>query len=179
MGTIKLKECIEEIALRAGTLDNFKKMKVYGVSNKEGITTTDHKKSEDTSKYLYVSDECFAYNPYRINVGSIGLVPKGAQGLVSPAYVVFKTKKEKLVSDLLLDFLKSKEGLFQIGKYARGTVRKALRYDDLGEIEIPDIPIEKQLILIKKKKELNHRIIPLQTELSSQQKYLSKLRQSI
>lgn len=123
-------------------------LQVFGVSNTEGVTETQHKRSDDLSKYLLIKEGFFAYNPYRINVGSIGLVEEGQQGLVSPAYVVFRTDENKLLPELLLDFLKSKEGLEQINKYARGTVRKALRFEDLEKIEmpIPDIAVQKKIL---------------------------------
>ncbi len=176
---VKLGEYIEKVHIKATDIEGFQDLQVYGVSNKEGITITSHKVSEDLSKYLYIDENCFAYNPYRINVGSIGLTPEGISGLVSPAYVVFKTKKGKLHPKLLIDFLKSPDGLHEIAKYARGTVRKALRYKELCEIEIPEISYEKQLnaeILISKiKKKLN----PVKEELTNQSSYLSKLRQAI
>jgi len=34
----------------------------------------------------------FAYNPYRINVGSISLLKKDTDSLISPACVIFKIK---------------------------------------------------------------------------------------
>ncbi|MBF0235150.1 MAG: hypothetical protein HQK65_19270 [Desulfamplus sp.] len=139
----KLDRFIEKKSVKAYSLPNFDSMQVLGVSNQVGIAITDHKKSKDLSKYQLIEEGDFAYNPYRINVGSIGLVPKGVKGLVSPAYVVFKTK-ESLLPELLFDFLKSANGLFQIAKYARGTVRKSLRFNDLCQIEMQIPPIDIQ-----------------------------------
>jgi hypothetical protein len=87
--TKKLAPFLQKKSIRAETLPDFDKIDVLGVSNQLGITETDHKKSKDLSKYLLIEPGDFAYNPYRINVGSIGLVPDGVRGLVSPAYVVF------------------------------------------------------------------------------------------
>ncbi|MCK5509886.1 MAG: restriction endonuclease subunit S [Desulfobacterales bacterium] len=182
MSSIKLSKLgnfIEKVSIKAAAFENYEKLQVFGVSNIEGITITLHNKSKDISKYQFIDEGCFAYNPYRINVGSIGLTPKKQKGLVSPAYVVFRTKPEKLIPEMLLDFLKSGEGLFQINKYARGTVRKALRYDDLCKIEIPDIPIEKQITGQKKKKAVRRNLLPLQNEITHQQTLLKKLHQSI
>ncbi|MCI5164587.1 MAG: hypothetical protein D3903_00515, partial [Candidatus Electrothrix sp. GM3_4] len=163
---------------KAITLTNFESMTVLGVSNKDGITVTDHKKSKDLSKYQVIGEYDFAYNPYRINVGSIGLVPRGVKGLVSPAYVVFRTKDD-LLPELLFDFLKSEEGLFQISKYARGTVRKALRFDDLCQIEMPVPCIEVQRSILRKKESIEIETSQLATELTHQQTLLKKLRQQI
>ena len=152
---------------------------VYGVSNIDGITITSHKKSANLSKYIFISKNFFAYNPYRINVGSIGLTPEGVRGLVSPAYVVFKTDKSNLLPELLLDFLRSKEGLFQIKKHARGTVRQALRYEDLCKIEMIIPPIEKQKEIIQKKQIFDAKVIHLKKKNSFQQSHLKLLRQQI
>lgn len=177
LGLSKLQDFVEKKSIRAESLPNFESMKVVGVSNQIGITATNHKKSNDLSKYQLIEEGDFAYNPYRINVGSIGLVPQGLVGLVSPAYVVFRTKN--LLPELLLDFLKSNDGLFQIGKYARGTVRKALRFEDLCQIEMQIPSIEKQSTILKKKKNVDTEINILKTELNHQQTLLKKLRQHI
>lgn len=174
----KLNSYLEKKSIRAETIDNYESLKVLGVSNKEGITITDHKKSIDLSKYQLIEEGDFAYNPYRINVGSIGLTPKGVKGLVSPAYVVFKTNKN-LLPDLLLDFLKSKDGLFQINKYARGTVRKALRFDDLCLIEMTVFDTIKQKRILKKRDSVKLEIDKIDIELHNQQTLLKKLRQQI
>jgi restriction endonuclease S subunit len=172
-----LSKFVKKKSIKATDVPNFEILEVLGVSNKLGITKTDHKKSKDISKYQLIEEGDFAYNPYRINVGSIGLAPKGTRGLVSPAYVVFKT--QNLLPELLLDFLKSEEGLYQIKKYARGTVRKALRFDDLGQIEMPIPSIEKQAEILTKKNAVQKDIDYLLKELTYQQSLLKKLRQQI
>ncbi len=178
MVTTSLADFVEKKSFRAESLSDFESMVVLGVSNKLGITVTDHKKSKDLAKYLLIEEGDFAYNPYRINVGSIGLVPKGIRGLVSPAYVVFSTTY-KLIPELLLDFLKSQEGLRQVSKYARGTVRKALRFEDLCQIELPIPTIEVQREILEKRKGIETEINELKSELTHQQTLLKKLRQQI
>jgi len=174
----RLADFVIKKAIRAESIQGFEEMEVFGVSNKLGITVTDHKKSKDLAKYLLIEEGDFAYNPYRINVGSIGLVPAGKRGLVSPAYVVFKTTDE-LIPELLFDFLKSQEGLRQIGKYARGTVRKALRFEDLAQIELPVPPKDKQQEILAKRKSIEVEVESVKTELTHQQTLLKKLRQQI
>ncbi|SLM29120.1 hypothetical protein MTBBW1_1680032 [Desulfamplus magnetovallimortis] len=174
----KLDRFIEKKSVKAYSLPNFDSMQVLGVSNQVGIAITDHKKSKDLSKYQLIEEGDFAYNPYRINVGSIGLVPKGVKGLVSPAYVVFKTKNS-LLPELLFDFLKSADGLFQIAKYARGTVRKSLRFNDLCQIEMQIPPIDIQRSILRKKESVQVEINEFKTELTHQQTLLKKLRQQI
>jgi type I restriction enzyme S subunit len=173
-----LSEFVVKKSVRAESIRGFEEMEVLGVSNKYGITATDHKKSKDLAKYLLIEEGDFAYNPYRINVGSIGLVSAGVTGLVSPAYVVFSTK-DSLLPELLLDFLKSEEGLHQIAKYARGTVRKALRFEDLIQIELPVPPIERQNEILKKRKSIENEVDELKSEFNREQALLKELRLQI
>ena len=107
------------------------------------------------------------------------MTPEGVQGLVSPAYVVFRTDKNKLLPELLLDYLKSREGLSQIKKHARGTVRKALRYEDLCRIEMIIPPIEVQKKILRKKQSFDEKVFNLKKNNSAQQSYLSLLSQQI
>ena len=50
--------------------------------------------SKDISKYIIVREGTFAYNPARINIGSIGINDLGITGCVSPVYVVFSVDDE-------------------------------------------------------------------------------------
>ena len=149
--TIKLGQLIRKTHVKFCDFDGDKNLEVLGVSNIEGITRTTHKKSADLSNYLVIKSNSFAYNPYRINVGSIGLTPSAITGIVSPAYIVFQADEEKLIPEVLLDFLKSDEGLRQINRLASGTVRKALRYDDLCEIDFPNLSFAEQEQLVRRK----------------------------
>lgn len=156
-----------------------KQLEVYGVSNVLGITITKHKKSSDLSKYVVIKPKYLAYNPYRINVGSIGLVHHNTIGLVSPAYVVFSTDTEKLLPELLFSFLKSRDGLFEIKKNAKGTVRQALRYKNLCDIEMVIPPMEVQRKIIKKKTKADSYNFKLKNEFINQKNLLQKLRQAV
>lgn len=174
-----LGEYIEKWHVKKADWQGEHELEVLGVSNVDGITTTSHVKSDDLSGYLVIEPNTFAYNPYRINVGSVGLTPNNVYGVVSPAYIVFKVREGKLIPELLLEFLKSFDGLQQINKYARGTVRKALRFDDLCKIEVnfPDFNeqkniFEKKLIVEKKSDEL-------ESEIQTQKQLLTQLKQSI
>jgi len=176
--TIQLGDLIEESRLKYRDFDVNLDLEAFGVSNVDGITRTTHRKSDDLSDYLVIKPGYFAYNPYRINIGSIGLTPVGVTGVVSPAYVVFRAKTQKLVPEVLLDFLKSPEGLRQINQLARGTVRKALRYDDLCEIEFPAISYRQQLSMLETQKGFSEPQHALVSEIAFQKSRLAKLKQA-
>jgi len=146
---VKLKDLLDSFSVRAKDINKIEKLDFFGVSNDMGIIKTKYAAEDKAEEYKIIEKGCFAYNPYRINVGSIGLFDEDIRGLISPAYVVFKTKPNSIKPELLLKFLKSSEGLRQIKLYARGTVRQALRFEDLCKIEISIPDFEEQESLIK------------------------------
>lgn len=174
-----LGEYIEKWHVKRTDWKGNQELEVLGVSNVDGITTTSHIKSKDLSGYLVIEPETFAYNPYRINVGSIGLTPNNVFGIVSPAYVVFKVRERKLIPEFLLEFLKSFDGLQQINKYARGTVRKALRFDDLCKIQVSFPDYDEQKKIFKKKLLIEKKNNELEKEIQIQKHLTTQLKQSI
>lgn len=146
---VKLGNYIEEIKEKIGK--NYKNFDfALGVSNSEGvIESTKTKKNELSGSYKVIKKNEFFYNPYRINVGSLGLNEKYEEGIISPAYVAFKTKEE-LKPEYLYFLLKSNYGIKEIKNHAQGAVRQALRFNDLSEIEIPLLPMDVQKEIINK-----------------------------
>lgn len=76
---------------------------VYSVSNTLGIVRSDDFRenavySQDTSNYVVIEPRMFAYNPARLNIGSIAFLKENEPGLVSPMYIVFKVNE-----DIILD----------------------------------------------------------------------------
>ena len=143
--TRKLKASIKRINTKVSKLDiNPLDYDVYGVSNIEGITITGKEIGKDLTSYLFFEGQKFAYNPYRVNIGSIGLSKPNFKGLISPAYVIFEIAKD-INAEFLFLYLKSPLGLNLIKWYGdRGGVRSSLRFKDLGEIDIPDLTYDKQ-----------------------------------
>ena len=79
---------------------------VYVVSNTQGIVRSEdfHDKeihSDDTSNYTIIRPGMFAYNPSRLNIGSLGLLTYDVSGLVSPMYVVFSIDNKVINKDYL------------------------------------------------------------------------------
>ena len=69
--------------------------KILGVNNQEGLFDAYIEKGKNINQpYKKVENGYFAYNPYRINVGSIGLKSnKQKYDYISPAYVVFSCQE--------------------------------------------------------------------------------------
>lgn len=150
---VRLGEVVRGEREPVGTLDG-NGLPVLGVTNVEGVTRTGVEASDDKSKYIRLRPGRFVYNPYRINVGSIGLSTESQDAICSPAYVVFKPT-ERIDQQFLWFFLKSARGNQLINFHGnRGTVRSALRFEDLCEIEIPLPPLAAQQRIVARIEEL-------------------------
>src|SRR5699024_1617580 len=96
---------------------------LIGVSNEMGLHVSRASRIDNLSRYKLIKKGWFAYNPMRVNVGSIGYAFRADHiGIVSPDYVVFSCSEE-ILPEYLLYLLKSDEGIEAIGKNASGAVR--------------------------------------------------------
>jgi type I restriction enzyme M protein len=104
-------------------------------------------------KYKRVHAGDFVYNPHRINVGSIGVVPQLHKNMfVSNIYPVFTITNKELPEYFLLKQLKSPEHKVIINDYCLGGARADLKLDWLKKIRI-SIPSEAEREDVKKKSE--------------------------
>ena len=102
--------------------------------------------SDDTSNYKVVSTNDFAYNPARINVGSIARLKDRTNGIVSPMYVCFHTK-DTLLPEYMEYFFDTTYFKHEMFKRLEGSVRLCLSYEGLCNISmyIPSIDEQKKL----------------------------------
>ena len=121
-------------------IDQTKEYKVLSAVNTGNLVLSDdyfdkQVYSKDIGKYLNVNKNDFAYNPARINIGSIGLNAYDFNCCVSPVYVTFSVDKDYI--DFFDFYFKSKRFNAEVTLRASGSVRQALNYNDFGMIEIP------------------------------------------
>ena len=119
---------------------------VYSVTNSQGFCREYFGKevaSKDKTTYKIVPYGYFAYNPSRINVGSVDWQRCETQVIVSPLYNVFSVSAE-LDRQFLYYFLKSNIGRQMIRAKAAGSVRDNLKLDMLKEITIPESSLDDQ-----------------------------------
>lgn len=120
---------------------------VYSVTNKSGfVLQSDHFEGkvagEDLSNYKIIKKHEFAYNPARVNVGSLAYFEKEI-GVISSLYVCFKTTKDVL-DYFLLQFLQIEHTKHRIEALGEGGVRVYLWYDLFSKIKIKLPSIEEQ-----------------------------------
>lgn len=121
---------------------------VESVSNKLGFVKQTEQfedysvASADLSNYYVISEKQFAYNPSRINVGSIAYKKEGdTLSVVSPLYVSFSTV-ENIDDSYLWYWFKTSLFDSQRAIYSEGGVRDTLSFNQLSDIELisPSLP---------------------------------------
>ena len=126
--------------------------RVLSVTNRDGFVLSEDQferrvASANLSNYKIVERRQYAYNPSRINVGSIARLDDWDHGILSPMYVVFGLDFEKVDSDYFLHWLSSSEVKERVKNSVQGSVRDSVSFEDLGAIPIalPDKIIQKSI----------------------------------
>src|SRR3989337_871915 len=114
-----------------------KEFGILGVNNKIGIFDAYKEKGININQaYKRMEKGWLAYNPYRVNVGSIGMRTEEHQHeFISPAYVVFRCK-ENLLPDFLYKLFKTERFNKIINESTTGSVRQNLTIDILKMLDI-------------------------------------------
>ncbi|MFH0873527.1 MAG: N-6 DNA methylase, partial [Candidatus Komeilibacteria bacterium] len=168
---------IEECKGRA----NSNKFEVWSVSNRLGFVPSKEyfeKKiaSENTKNYKIIEPGYFAFNPSRINVGSVACNLSQKRGIVSPMYTVFKIIDESIIDkEYLLSYLKSDLCQRQINHKIQGATRKVLKKDDLGKLRILLPPMDIQRKLMGKVKIELSKIVELQDKIQEHSGNISSI----
>lgn len=136
----EIKQLSEVTTNNRNKIDKSREYKVLSAVNTGNLVLSDdyfdkQVYSKDIRKYLNVNKNDFAYNPARINIGSIGLNTFDYNCCVSPVYVTFSVDKDYI--DFFDFYFKSKKFNAEVTLRASGSVRQALNYNDFGMIEIP------------------------------------------
>ena len=129
--------------------------------------------SESIAKYKVVEIGDFAYNPARVNIGSIGRNEYGFRGCVSPVYIVFSCKDGY---DYFFDlFRKTEKFQTEVKARAIGGVRQSLNYTDFGFIQTVIAPTD----VMKKFNPFYEKIQAAQKHLEEENSRLSSLRDTL
>ncbi|MBX2949279.1 MAG: hypothetical protein KF704_08365 [Crocinitomicaceae bacterium] len=176
----KLRNSIRRVTDKAKNQDlDLNSLSVYGVTKENGVTVTGKGVGKNLGEYYYFSGQKIAYNPYRANIGSIGLTKSDFRGLMSPAYVIFEVD-DTIYPEFLLLYLKSDIGQRLIKWYGdRGGIRSSLRISDLGKIDFPDINYQDQKSFYIEFLQKKIKVDELFKELSIQEKSLVKMQKNI
>jgi len=134
----RIGDIIEQLSARN---KNGNTQNVLSVSNRYGFISQSEQfeersiASEDTTNYKVVRLNDFAYNPARINVGSIARHKSTEKGIVSPMYICFRCG-EVVLPEFLEQFFSTKYFSLEVGKRLEGSVRMCLSFEGLCNIPI-------------------------------------------
>jgi type I restriction enzyme S subunit len=126
--------------------------RVLSVTNSRGFVLPEDQferrvASADLSNYKVVRRGQYAYNPSRINVGSIARLNEWDDGVLSPMYVVFGLNETKIDSDYFLHWLNSHEARQRIKNSAQGSVRETVSFSEFAALAIPLPNADKQVAI--------------------------------
>ena len=126
---------------------------------------------EDIKAYKIIHTNDFAYNPARINVGSIAMYTGEKPCMISSLYVCFKTTKE-VNNEWLMQLLKTPKMNYYYNVNGEGGVRVYLFYPNFARIRMSIPKIEEQKKIAKLLNLIDERI-------ATQNKIIDKLQSLI
>ena len=129
--------------------------------------------SESIAKYKIVEIGDFAYNPARVNIGSLGRNEYLFRGCVSPVYVVFSCKEG--YANFFDLYRQTERFQTEVKSRAIGGVRQSLNYSDFCLIQ-SIIPSQE---VVDKFNPLYNRIVAVQKHLEDESRRLAALRDTL
>ena len=114
--------------------------------------------SDNKTNYKIVKLNDFAFNPARINVGSIAKLNNYKIGIVSPMYICFKCVENKLNADYLAYYFLSNSFKNSLNKRLEGSVRQCLQYDALCNIRLLVPTLNEQIVFVNKIKLISEKL---------------------
>ena len=132
----RLEKAAEEMSVR--NKGNVPDHKLFAVTKAEGLVPMkDRVKGISTQRCMVVEQDWYAYNPMRINIGSIARHYSPEPVMVSPDYVVFRAKPAVLLPDYLDHLRRSQLWSEFVSNAGSGSVRVRIYFDALGLLSFP------------------------------------------
>lgn len=151
----------------AGIGPGWDKYPVYGAT-RQGLASAKERVGKHGIRYKPVLENTIFYNPMRILLGSIAMLPPGGvPGITSPDYVVLKTRSELLTPLAFYEWFRGPHGQKMILDLARGAVRERILFSRLKEGAIALPPIEEQNKVALALEQANHAIQTIQEQLAA------------
>lgn len=142
--------CLGDVTDEATTRNGNKLARslVMGVRKEGGIVPMEERLvAGDIARYKNVRKNWFAYNPMRLNIGSIARWQGDEEVLVSPDYVVFSCNPASLLPEYLDHFRSSRQWEAFTNESGDGGVRIRIYYRDLARMRLmlPDVSEQKKI----------------------------------
>ena len=126
---------------------------LYAVTKLNGlIPMRERVRGKNLDRCKVVLPTAFAYNPMRLNIGSIGQWGGDKTVIVSPDYVVFECDSSKIDSSYLNYIRKSHAWVQFMENAGKGSVRIRIYYKNLADFQLllPPLQEQKQIVNILK-----------------------------
>lgn len=143
---------VKEVSKRNTALQE---KRILSVTNSRGFINQSEQfgrelASADLSNYKIVKKGQFAYNPSRVNVGSLDMLRTFDAGVLSPMYVVFEVTSKDLIPEFLYYHLKTYWFIGHIPMFVQGSVRDTLSFDGFSGMKfyIPTLEEQKKIVTI-------------------------------
>ena len=154
---VKLGEVLKEVNERN---KGEKVKRVLSVTNSRGFVSQEEYfegtvHSANISNYKIVRKNQFAYNPSRVNVGSIDILKDYEYGALSPMYIVFEVDTTKLLPDYFKYYFETNRFFENVKNNTQGSVRNSLSFKALADFDYLLPPIEEQEKIVKILKNLD------------------------
>ena len=158
---------------------------VQSVSNKHGFINQNELfenrviASTDLSNYYVIKKGAFAYNPSRIDVGSLAYQGDDLTSVVSPLYVSFYAVPLLIVDLFLFNWFESEQFTSQMNSSFEGSVRNTLSYESLSRISFALPCLNEQTKIAYFLTAIDDKIIHTQTQLAAVKEYKQGLLQQM
>ena len=159
---------------------------IYSINNKigfvpqseqfDGVDSND--RGYDISLYKIIKKNTFAYNPARINVGSIGFSGDLENIIISSLYVCFQTKKQ-FNNLYLLQYINKFYFNKSVLRNVEGGVRNYLFYENFSNIKIPLPCLEEQRKIVTFLTALDKKIEAIAQQIEQTEQFKKGLLQKI
>ena len=159
---------------------------IYSINNKigfvpqseqfDGVDSND--RGYDISLYKIIKKNTFAYNPARINVGSIGFSGDLENIIISSLYVCFQTKKQ-FNNLYLLQYINTFYFNKSVLRNVEGGVRNYLFYENFSNIKIPLPCLEEQRKIVTFLTALDKKIEAIAQQIEQTEQFKKGLLQKI
>ncbi|WP_287786958.1 restriction endonuclease subunit S [Acidiphilium sp.] len=169
--TVTFSDVTEELTSRNGTRLTF--ASVMGVIKGDGFQPMRERTiGSDLSRYKIVPPSAFAYNPMRLNIGSLAFSTLATDILVSPDYVVFAAKRETCAPEFLNELRQSPRWAAWCQQGGSGSVRTRIYYSDLigMPIDLPPLSIQRRIAAVLADLANRHQTAVRRLELLREQK---------
>jgi type I restriction enzyme, S subunit len=131
---VKLGDVTRHLTARNGT--RYGRERVMGVTKAEGLVPMkEHVIAVDIARYLVLPPNAFAYNPMRLNIGSIVMSEAAEDVIVSPDYVIFACLSDRCHPHFLNHLRRTRAWEDFVTIAGNGSVRVRIYYADLANFE--------------------------------------------